>query len=283
MESNEPAVVSEYLRCEKCIKIYNVSVDSKITCSLFSDQKFVFSSVFSLNEALSEHLLKFSKSKLIYFFATIFGWLEKSQNLMQINFENCKRAFILAFMKCSLIDPYCAELKKQSNRGDSVAHASLNLKVIETNDNNELIDLFFEPKTVFSQFTSQSLLTKSSEISNEYVKDLKVKLSAVTSIEKNTSINLALIHHLCEFQAIYLSINYIRELVNAIEPNVNTIDLIELNCFFNASFIHNFVILLNKRPNPDLYIEELLGRKSFFKYLYNNLLKLYDDMFLIKE
>ena len=268
------------MRTEKSIKIYDVTVDRSITSSLFSDQKFAFNCVFSMSEAFSEHLLKFEKSKFMYSFATMFSWFMRIQNLLQINLENCKRAFILSFMKCSIIDPYCAELKTKSISSEPIS--AVNIKVIETNVKDELIGTFFKQKSAYSEFI-EILLIKSSLASNEYVKDLKIKLSVFTNTEKNTSINLALIHHLCEFQAIYLSINYIQEFVNAIEPNMNTIDLFKLNYFFNASFIHNFIEQLNKRPNPDLYIEELLGRKSFFKFLYNSLLKLYDDMFSIKE
>jgi hypothetical protein len=44
--------------------------------------------------------------------------------------------------------------------------------------------------------------------------------------------------------------------------------------------LHNFIEELNHRVNPDLYIEELFGRKSLFKYIYLKLNNLFNEIFI---
>ena len=232
-----------------------------------------------MDEALGEQMSKYV-SNFRFFFATIFSWFLKSQNLLKDKKDNFKRALIISLIKCSIIDPYCLKLTKESA---SIELATVNIKEIDINNYGELKNLFYQQSTDYSVFVT-SLLIKSSVASKEYMKELKLKLNGFTTAQ---TVNLHLVHNLCEFQAFYLSIVYVQELLDAIEPktknepntNQKSLDMIKMQYFFNASFLHNFIENLDHRVNPDLYVEEFLGRKSFFKFLYNDLLKLYDDMF----
>ncbi len=93
--------------------------------------------------------------------------------------------------------------------------------------------------------------------------------------------NLRLIHCLCEYQAIHLSLSYLQGGLEAFEPSLrsNTLELLELGCYFNGTFLHNFIGELDRRPCPDLYIEEFFGRKSLFKHVYAKLMDEFDQCF----
>lgn len=124
----------------------------------------------------------------------------------------------------------------------------------------------------------------SDRTNNDYIKEVRAKLSAFnpsfslnhsqmkksSSHKLGTMFNLKLIHLLCEFQAIYLSLNYMQNSLKVLD--VQTIQLPELSSFFNGTFLHNFIDELGGRKYPDLYIEELFGRKSLLRHVYKRII-----------
>lgn len=252
-EKNQDTCVQEYLRCGKQIKIYEVKIDSILKSDQFIDLKFDYVNLFSFGEQLSQHLSEFKLNlKLKNLFITIYFWLNLVRNLTDIKMDNFKRAFFVCLIKCDLID------KTSSNKSNN----ELNLNQIEANDVEKLTSNFMQSLRIDLD-------------ASDYLRDLKLKLSSFTS----KSFNLKLIHCLCEFQSVYLSLNCLQELMSALHGDSNPIQLIGLDLFFNAAFLHNFIENLERRSHPDLYIEELFGRKSYFKHLYYDLMNLFNKMF----
>lgn len=258
LSDSKPIVINEYLRLDKQIKIYDLLIDETVTSGSLTN-KFIIEDLFKLNESITN----FEMNQLLkYFFIVINHWIGLIKDLTPIKCDNYKRAFIVSLIKLAIIDQ-C--LQKETN--------STNLKVIDLTLKDNLLN----------EFKTDMLTFNAKLTDNDYIKDLKAKLYSFTCTASNKIFNLKLIHCLCEFQAVYLSLNYIEEFMSATEPGLNSFKLIKLNHFFNASFLHNFVENLERRPHPDLYIEELFGRKSLFKYLYYDLLGQFNDLFQIKD
>jgi hypothetical protein len=287
-----PLVVKEYLRVANQIKIYDVDLDAAITKSLFSDERFLLKQVFGLSDAVCENVasnMGFLNAPLKNFFLILHFWLT-NQSGEKCN-ENYKRAFIVCLIKFSLIDPAFLSIKplKPENREVINAASSHKLKLYEQTDTSTVFEAYTSSGWTegVQQFTSAFLTDDVENV--EYLRELRTRLAATfcpTLIEAAASVsnktekylNLRVLHGLSEYQAIYMSANYLFEAV-LLDRGTAASPLLELDVFFNGSFLHNFIEELQHRVNPNLYIEELLGRRSFFKWLYYELSGLYDRIF----
>ena len=237
--------------------------------------------VFGLSDSQANRFARFSSGlcdKLKFCFLSLNFWIrvqtcEKSR-------ESYKKAFLVSLIKSSVIDPCYALIK--NNSSVSSRESSVNLRAYDGDNEtfqNEFTDRFFSMHGFVDEFCNECLTS----IENvEYLKELKLKLSVTfcpSLVEKASSgekyLNLKIMHALCEYQAIYSSIVYLFEALFVGEE----MKLLELELFFNGSFLHNFAEELQRRINPSLYIEELFGRRSFFKFFYNQLSIVYEKMF----
>lgn len=253
----------------KDIKIYDVEIDPNESIqSLATNQVRLISKIFlpEFDEATARHVSDFPLvNELKFYFLVLFLWLKNNNDN-----SNYKSAFIVSLIKTLIIEPsYC--LSK------SVTHSeSLSIKVYEQ---DEFIDSFGKQDLNVSVKQFESYL-KSAE-NCEYLKELRTKLlsSFCPSLSDNgisksdRHMNLKVLHAMSEYQAIHLSVSFLFETLFDQTP------LIGLESFFNGSFLHSFTEELQRRVNPSLYIEELLGRRSIFKQLYIKLVDLYNQLF----
>jgi hypothetical protein len=273
-------VVKEYLRVENQLKIFNVEILDSIYLDSFQNEDYLFDKVYSLKNGENfDSCLKIDQ-KLKTFFMVLNYWIK---NLTKVNqHENFKRAFLVSLIKYSLIDP-CYRVVK-SFRDEAIGQKSEScLKIYDSTCSKFDESKFYD----WSQnFTNRFLINNQENVG--FLKELKFKLTNQFCMQTSSlsdyhnhkiekSVNLRLVHLLCEYQSIYLSITYLYECLN------KTSDLIDLIFFFNGSFLHNLIEDLEHRINPELYVEELLGRRSYFKVLYCELSSLYDRLFLIEN
>lgn len=300
--------IKEYLRFRTEIKVYEVDLEDR---SLYMrtdlmNTKFIYTHIFQLPPQTCQSLLNHSRlsESLKQWFGTIHFWMKWNDNnnmafkdLFKVKNENCKRAFIVSLIKSSIVDVCYKKFGSMINKSTVGSACSSQLRTID----NTCEDVFLKNESYLldEDFTSRlSEYILSDVANNEYIKEIKTKLAAFTpplainhSQVKRTNayklgsmFNLRLIHCLCEYQAIYLSLGYVQGVLNAFEPGLkSTIKLLDLSCYFNGTFLHNFIGELERRPSPDLYIEEFFGRKSLLKYVYMKLMMEFDSCFRCDE
>jgi hypothetical protein len=140
-------------------------------------------------------------------------------------------------------------------------------EVDNTNTNDwEIFNGTFDLNLVDSS-SSTGLNTQSLKFLNEISK----KLNAFKT--KSYKYNFKFIHCLGEYQAVYSALFNFNRLFSFLF-RFDLLSFHTLDRFFNGTFLHNFFQELQTRIDPDLYIEELLGRKSLLKCLYFHL---YDE------
>jgi hypothetical protein len=310
--------IREYLRYQNQIKVYDILIDTnsidlnQITSSV--DTFFIFNKLLNFNSNVSHNLAyNFSKLsiKFKYFISNIFYWLNSTtvdnedrdnvQNeLIMIKNSNCVKAFIVSLIKCSIIDPVFEKFKslKKSNNESAInlnlAASILNYEKTYSDSNISLVDQYLsDNNNIFDKIRND---IASDQSNYEYIKEISIKLnmycpslvinnsliSKSSNAKANKLLNLRLVHCLCEFQSIYLSLNYAKEVLDLFNPK-SSIDLLNVELFFNGTFLHNFIEELEHRVRPDLFIEEMFGRKSLFKFFYVELVKLFDNIFLIES
>jgi hypothetical protein len=305
--------IREYLRYQNQIKCYDILIDlnninlSQINSSI--DRFFIFNKLFCFNSNISHNLAyNFSKLsiKFKYFISSIFYWLnstngnrdEFQNELNLIKNSNCVKAFLVSLIKCSIIDPVFEKfksLKKSKNENDSLQQDQP-IRYYETTYSDSNISLADQYLSDIDNMFDKIRCDIISEESNyEYIKEIYLKLNSFcpslvinnslisksSSAKANKLLNLRLVHCLCEFQSIYLSLNYAKEVLDLFNLS-SSIDLLNIELFFNGTFLHNFIEELEHRVKPDLFIEEIFGRKSLFKFFYVELIKLFDKIFLIE-
>jgi hypothetical protein len=278
-------VVKEYLRVDNQIKIYDVELDSAASVNQLKQESFLLKNVFHLSDSLSDRISKMTHlgPKLKNFFLMLNFWITNQSG--EKNNENYKRAFIVCLMKFTIIEPVYSLINSNVSNSSTTSHSSINkLKFYEeSSDSSHLFNAYqnHNSNEFINEFTGM-FSTDSENV--EYLKELKTKLTAsfcpslvephATSGKSDKYLNLRVLHGISEYQSIYMSLSYLFEVVFVGESK-----LLDLDEFFNGSFLHNFIEELQHRVNPSLYIEELLGRRSFFKWLYYELSKFYDEMF----
>jgi hypothetical protein len=302
--------INEYLRYQNQMKIFQVDL-ADLSVDLNTDYSdFVYEHLFLFNQSLVEHINSSSftdlSKKLKLFFACIQFWLGSSliwkelatENLNEINCQfkaiknkNCLRAFVVALLKCSVVDKCYKTMKHCLNETNKNANSAKKENTLRyfANESN-LIKEYFTIKEDEQFLNSLNQKITSNPDNFEYIKEVRIKLKEFcllqNSHKKPTNankllrlFNFKLIHCLCEFQAIYLSCNYIQEVLNSLGTHQYLLNFLSIQSFFNGSFLHNFVEELERRINPDLYIEELFGRSSLFKHLYVELVEIFDQLF----
>jgi hypothetical protein len=285
-------VINEYLRLDKDVKKYPIEIDTT-----FTDNDFIYSQIFK-SEMNSVEL----NSKLKLLFASISYWLnsgglQQNKELSDVKNINFVRAFVVSFIKLALIDPVWLQIRSSIIKVES----DLTNQTLEwlTNFDNQTTEKENLIKNYFSNHNEEATflfklkqdLTSTGDI--EYFKRIHIKLDSfcphfemAKSLVINKSsgnkmkslFNLKIIHCLCEYQAIYKSISEITQIVQSPELN-----LMSLTLFFNGAFLHNFVQELSGRVNPDLYIQEMFGRRSIFKVIYEKLMNIFENNFLINK
>lgn len=314
-DSEKPIIIKEYLRYQKEIRIYEHNlneIDNQFLNLHPSsiDITFILKNLFRFNDQIcenfkSEEFLNTSK-KLKIFFAILYFWMKSGKDdqefkeLVELKNENFIKAFIVSFLKCTVIDPCYLKIKNFYSKEDKETGIKndQNSIVFYKSADKSLIDEYFSvsqdlSNDYLSEFKNIEILSDSNNF--DHLKEIRHKLNSFSLavnmsnnlINKSSSskleklLNLKTVHSLCEFQAIYLSLLYVQDFLN-LHSNSNEFNLMNLNYFFNSTFLHNFIEELEQRVNPNLYIEELLGRKSVFKYLYHELYDLFNKMFLIE-
>lgn len=307
--------IREYLRYQNQIKIYDILIDTnsinlnQIIASI--DSFFIFNKIFNFDTNVSHNLAyNFSRLsiKFKYFISTIFYWLNSAKNntdvfqneLNVIKNSNCIKAFLVSLIKCSIIDPIFEKFKllnKSKNDESAIDSLSSTIRNYETNyseSNISLADQYLSDND--SMFDKIICDIVSDESNYEYIKEISIKLNSYcpslvinnslisksSNSKANKLLNLRLVHCLCEFQSIYLSLNYAKEVIDLFDVK-SSIDLLNIELFFNGSFLHNFIEELEHRVRPDLFIEEIFGRRSLFKFFYVELVRLFDNIFLIES
>ena len=295
VDADQPISIKEYLRYKNEIRIYDVSLrdHGSYDTTLFNPN-FILTKLFKFEDELSSALCSnpVLNSKLKYMFATMHYWLKWSDHsnmqfkeLYRVKNKNCQRAFIVSLIKSSMVDVCYSKFKTTSKQAASSDDNCIKCMEVEPDWENLLSALNFEENL--------NNLILDTHANNEYIKELKSKLQTFcpslsmshyqvknTNVNKlNRLFNLKLIHCLSEFQAICLSLSYVQEVLEAFEPNSHALDSMDMNLFFNAVFIHNFVEELEHRVNPDLFVHELFGRKSLLKHLYTKLMDSFDALF----
>lgn len=262
LHSNELINVKEFLREKRNLKANNIEVNVNTvitdTESVNDEEVVLFERIFSylgrenFIESIKQ-LSSFSNLDVKMMFLIINYWLNTGDGVNQYKNMNAIRSFVIAFMKYSIIDVYFNRLSE--NKCDENDDT---LKFYETSQKCDSLNY-----DEIMKYLSENFIKNTA-----YLKSLHLKLNEF-SIMHNSIVDYKYVHCLCEFQAIYFSLNLIYELEDDNR-------LLKLNKFFNASFLYSLKIELDRRKDPDLYIEELLGRKSIFKLIY----KLLFDLFL---
>jgi hypothetical protein len=283
--SAEPVVVHEYLRHQNQIKIFDIGLDNlnNVLANIKENSAmFFYKNVLDFEDPLIGNLQskKFSNfnEKVASLFSVIFYWLKshkstdsyESQISNPIKAENYIKGFVVSLIKTLVIDKCYSEIKAR-NLLDQTSTESESIRKYEKKEDEFIID------TYFNKSESHSLANDLLENKNnyEYIKEIKLKLypycqsvfhcSNSNSNKLNKFLNIKLAHSLCEFQAIYFSVKIAQEVFGLVSNNtMDNIKLLELEQFYNGTFMHNFIDELERRSNPDLFIEEFFGRKSFF-------------------
>ena len=308
-ETANDVLIEEYLRFKKQIKIYRIPLDDrKLYQNLSSiDDHFIFTKCLNVTQNAYDSLMKSSlNKKLKIFYVILEYWLKwyddskwynnaqfKENNaqfkeLFEVKNLNCRRAFIVSLIKCSIVD--VCYLKFRTGNANSSGQETI--RVIKDIQKNELLNNkdYMKSEGLIDDINKHILSEYSN---NEYIKEISSKFKTFThSISFNHSqmkksseyklgrlFNLPIIHCLCEFQSIYLSLSYVKDTLKSLEPGIDSADLLSMKSFFNGTFLHNLIEELNHRKSPDLYIEELFGRKSLLKYVYAELMNSYDQVF----
>ena len=302
--AEQNVLVKEFLRYQKQIKTFEVDLGdlNKLNLSMLIDAEQIYKNLFDFDENLTRNIsLKFSEisPRIKNFYSTLFYWLnsivkDECNEFESTKNENCLRAFLVSFIKNSLVDKCFLKLRNSTRASFSQETETL-----------RQYELSYEKDSIFSKYFSAkeeeensneflgsliNYLTKN-ESNYEYLTEIRQKLNSFsTSIVINNNLNgskinrllnLKLVHCLSEFQSICFSLNYIEEVFQLLD--INFFKLLSMQMFFNGTFLHNFIEELEQRSNPDLYIEELLGRRSFFKCLYVELLKTFKSTFDISK
>lgn len=213
-------------------------------------------------------------------------WIDLTYENTELNGvknANYIRAILVSFIKLSIIDPLI--IKKPKNSNEEEKNNNNNLKTMDRKIH--FVEKYLSLEKKNTTFELNSELISDTEQNYEYFRELKTKLNSYCpnfnqyqSALKNASskkvekfVNLKTVHFLSEFQAIYLSLSFVRDVFRNEQCSFQ---LLSLDCFFNGSFLHNFIEDLESRVHPDLFIEELFGRKSIFKHIYYELKELLD-------
>lgn len=329
----DKVVVQEYLRYQNDIKIYEVSIpiDPSRTPIRLSP-RVVLVDLLKFNDSLVTRFQEscaFVRNDFKYMLALLKYWLDLStyqqHDAATANTskrcENIRRAFLVSFMKLSIIDPL--EIERPSREDfmpsnlEKCPTPSLSLKTCDSS-----IDYVGKYLGVQNDDDAKSSFQLDAELTEsrsgtsggenwEYVREIKTKLNSFcpsfsfyeNALKGQTNsgtsgfakkldkfLNLKLIHLLNEFQSIYLSFNYVCDVFDNHENDQDRAECdqndsakffrpLSLDCFFNSSFLHNFVEELESRVNPDAFVFDLFGRKSLFKYIYCELSDLFNKAF----
>jgi hypothetical protein len=294
----EPVVVREYLRHQNQIKIFDVLLDNLNDFLPNVNEYgsiFFYKNVYDFDDRLVGNLHSNEcgnlNKNLVNLFAIIFYWLkshkkgENDEFSNPIKTENYIKGFIVSLIKTMAIDKCYFEIKAK-NLLNQTSTESESIRKYEKNEDESIVNKYF------SKSGDDSLVDDLLENKNnyEYIKDLKLKMypycqsvfhcSNSNNNKLNKFLNIKLAHSLGEFQAIYFSVSIAQEVFGLISNNnVDDFKLMKLEQFYNGTFLHNFIDELERRPNPDLFIEELFGRRSFFKHLYHEFINLFDKIF----
>lgn len=290
--------VKEYLRHQKQIKTYEIKMPkenlSNINVELLNHEEFLLQKVFLLDTETVQHVLKLCASinltdKIKYFFIIINYWLNSSfgdneeekviySNVKKVKNKNYLRALIVSLIKSSILDPLHENLSKGHLNKDK---HPVDLK---NYDDSEAVSSGYIKKYLTNTQSGIESLPDDIPINDNNSEYLKGIISKFYSYNLSTgkSVNIKIVHCLSEFQSVILSFSYLQELAVAFGLP-SKLELIDLNCYLNNTFLHNFIIELNHRTNPDLFIEECFGRKSFFKNLYYEFMGLFNEMFLTNQ
>jgi hypothetical protein len=295
-------LVKEFLRYQKQIKTFDLDLGdlNKVNLSEFFDSSRVYKNLFNFDDNLSRKIsLNFSalSARLKNFFATIYYWLNSDDSSQSGEFElikneNCVRAFLVALIKICLIDKCFFKLKNLPTFPSFSQNPASICQYEQNYEKDTLLSRHFSPRedeasNEFLNSLSDDLVKNESD--HQYLSQIRVKLNSFSYsivINNNFSgskinrlLNLKLVHCLCEFQSICYSLNYMEEVIKLSQESF--FKLLTMQSFFNGAFLHNFIEELEQRSDPDLYIEELFGRKSFFKFLYRELLDKFKSTFEI--
>jgi len=299
-------VIIEYLRFKNDIKIYKIELTdySKYTDIRLLDQEFILKHCLAINDKKYrrfQEAKKFNES-IKNWFAVLNFWMQYSSSSISDEKElfrlkkqtNCKRAFIVSLIKCSIVDVCYNKFADISKI--KLSHASTDLKITDMPQNHNLLnDTKYTVSDEFIYNLNEFILADTAN--NEYIKTIQSKLNSFcpsftinhsqvkrTGAHRLASLfNLKLIHCLSEFQAIYFSLNYLLEGLGAFSDNKMSKKNFILPCldeFYNGAFLHSFFCELEGRADPDLYIEEILGRKSLLRHIYVRLIACFDEIFV---
>ncbi len=304
---DQPIVIREYLRFKKEIKIYDVELTDRFqyTDNRLLAADFIFKECLAMSDNKHRRLLsdKQLNGVLRGLFAVLNFWKEcsgcdgkRESDLFRIKkSKNCKRAFIVSLIKCSIID-VCyqkfADTPKQQQQQGLLTDLITN---VDPQKHEFLSDTKYLASDEFTDNLNKFILAEPGH--NDYIKAVYSKLNTFcpsftinhsqvkrTGAHKLAALfNLKLIHCLCEFQAIYFSLSYVVEGLRAFgESELNYKSSFSLPCldkFYNGAFLHGFICELESRTNPDLYVEEVLGRKSLLRHIYVRLASSFDEVF----
>lgn len=264
-------VIQEYMRYKREIKIHQVEISidfyKRLVESIDGDEHEFYKHLFCLNDSIINNLkTNISLTKEIKFlFVLIYFWIYNTNDTCEIELANklkninSIRSFIVSFIKINFIDKIFDTCERNTSLGPQ--------------DPKNFI-----PQTPFTAFDEYSKLIYEcfTGFNFDYLKELHAKLYHFKSINKriNNNNTIKYIHCLSEFQAIYQSIFYLNQFYNE-----NLFTMISLETFFNGTVLTNFQHELESRVNPHLYCEELFGRKSVFKSLFEFLFMSFIDMF----
>lgn len=295
--SQKPVLIREYLRYRGDLKIYELDLDQVESVSSWSFP-FVQSQLLHLTNEQCELYRKFSwaDQRLRNLLCLVYFWTQTNYDdepeLKNVKSTNFVRAFFVSLIKLSLIDP-CYEAIKAER---SSLPAQKSAETVGTSINSVEGDWTGTANRLDFDYWRKKIVDDA--INDDYVKEMRIKLGQYCpsfnfyqNVFKNSTanklekyLNLKTVHVLCEFQSIYLSWNYLVDAVEHLKLLTTTdqsFRALDLRCFFNSSFLHNFIEDLQRRSNPDLFVEDFFGRRSLFTHIYRELVSLYSGLFSV--
>lgn len=284
--SGDNSSIKEYLRYEKEIKIFEIQtipLPKQIT------NRFILVDVLKFSDRIVDNLdIKYKgvKQEVKYLFCLVKYWLDLRYDKAELNdvkSENYKRAFIVGLIKLSLIDRLSLRKSEKQQQTGSL------LKKSEEDKPIDFINKYLCSDGNFSDFKADfDPQVEENQENNSYIRELKTQLNRYSpssnyyqSLKNSNSLsekylNLRIVHFLCEFQALYSAFTSLQKLID----DEKFFPFLPLNYFFNATFLHNFILELDRRVNPDLFIADFFGRKSIFRHIYLQLIELFDGLFI---
>lgn len=296
----EKQTVSEYLRYQNDLKIYELVIDTT-TAPAHLTSHMILAELFKLADTTIrkfDETFASTRDDVKYLFAMIAFWLNLKYDRSEmdgVKNENYKRAFLVCFMKLALIDKLkierpsgcCADIKDKSNDTILLKKFDRQVEFVEKYLNRNIKSSFSKS---LEKLESDLICSPTSHQDNyDYLKDVKIKLNSFCPSfnyyesllkckkvnSKLDKFNLKLVHFLNEFQSIYMSFNYVCDIyennANDLNDELKTMTLEKNNSQNSTSSVFR-PLKLDEFFNASFlhnFIEELESRVNPDLYIFD--------------